>query len=134
MRKVFCFVLALCILLAVILWSQSRGDRNSILGSWETEMQVSVLGASGPDAGEQTAEVLYCFVFYEDGTGRRNMRAHEKYAGRIPDIQESFAYMLEGDTLTLTQENGNTQIFTVSFSGQTLILDGRVHMELVRKK
>ena len=134
MKKVSCIVLVLCVLLAVVLWSQSRGNRNSILGSWETEMQVSVLGVSGPDGREQTAEVLYCFAFYEDGTGRRNITAREEYADRIPDIEESFTYLLEGDILTLTQENGNTQVFTVSFSGQNLILDGRTHMELVRKK
>ena len=42
--------------------------------------------------------------------------------------------MLDGDKLTITYENGNTEIFTISFLDEKLILNGRASIELVPKK
>ncbi len=114
---------------------QKQTDHDSVLGYWEAETKMSVLGISLPDdEGEHTADVIYCFEFYEDGTGKNSIIVDEKYADLISDVNESFTYTLDGEKLEITHENGNIQAFTISFSGENLILDGRAHMELVRKR
>lgn len=135
MKKVFCFMFVLFVLLAMAGCGQNQADHNSILGSWEAETELSILGVSVSDDEEnQTADMVYCFEFYEDGAGKSSIIIDEKYAEDIRNMNASFTYILDGDKLELTHEDGNTQVFTVSFSGENLILDGRAHMELVRKK
>ena len=135
MKEMIHFVLVLSFLLTITGCGLTQTDRNSVLGSWEAEIQMSIIGVSVPDdEGNHTADMIYRFEFYEDGTGKSSIIVDEKYTDRIPNIKESFTYILDGDKLELTHEDGNIQKFTVSFSDENLILDGRAHMELVRKK
>lgn len=135
MKKVLCFLFVLSFLLIIVGCGQKQASHNSIFGSWEAEIQMSIIGVSVPDdEGNHTADMIYRFEFYEDGTGKSSIIVDKKYTDRIPNIKESFTYILDGDKLELTHEDGNIQKFTVSFSDENLILDGRAHMELVRKK
>lgn len=130
-RTLFAFVL-ICVL-AMAGCGQAR--RNSILGSWEAETEMSILGVSvADDEGAQSVAAIYCFDFFEDGTGASSILADPKYADRIPNTNVDFTYMLDGDKLTITYENGNTEIFTISFLDEKLILNGRASIELVPKK
>ena len=99
------------------------------------ETELSVLGVSFSNGAEnQTADVIYRYEFKEDGTGKNSIIIDEKYAYRIPDMNVNFTYTQDGNNLEITHEDGNTQIFTVSFSEDKLILDGRAHLELVPRK
>ena len=115
--------------------SRDQSESNTILGSWETETKMSFLGVSVPDSeGYQTLDVIYRIEFYEDGSGKSNIIFDEEHADRTPDTNLNFIYILDGDKLELTHESGNTQTFTVSFSDDKLVLDGRAKLELIRKK
>jgi superfamily II DNA or RNA helicase len=71
MKKALCFMLVFVSLLAIVGCSQNQADRNPILGSWETETKMSVLGVSIPDdEGNQTVDGIYRLEFNEDGTQR----------------------------------------------------------------
>ena len=122
MKKVLCLVFAVCLLLTVA--GCGQGERNPILGSWEAETQISILGVSG----NQTVDAVYRFVFNEDGTGE----SHIVTDVNLPDPAGTFTYTLEEDQLVLTYEGGMTQTFTVTFGENTMTLDGRAHLELVK--
>ena len=131
-RTLFAFVLICALAMAGC--GKGQAGRHSILGSWEAKTEMSILGVSVADEeGPQSAEVLYRFDFFADGTGDSSIVPDGKYADRIPGTNAGFTYTLDGDKLTLTYENGNTEIFTVSFRDGKLILDGRAHLELVPK-
>ena len=134
MKKTISFLLV--ILLATITGcGQKTADKNTILGSWETKIAASILGVSMPDNEEaQSADATYCFDFSEDGSGTSSITLDAAYAEQFRNTQENFTYTLDGEQLTLTFENGNTQVFTVSFSDGKLILDGRARLELMRTK
>lgn len=133
MKKAISFMFVLLFLMAIAGCGQNRAD-NSIFGTWEAETEVSILGISvSDDAENQTVDAIYRFEFYEDGTGKSSIIVDEAYADQFPNTNVSFTYALDGDKLTLTHEGGNIQAFTVSFSGDNLILDGRARLELIRK-
>lgn len=135
MKKALCFMLVFVSLLAIVGCSQNQADRNPILGSWEMETKMSVLGVSIPDdEGNQTVDGIYRLEFNEDGTGKNSIIIDEKDADRIPNTNVNFTYTQDGNKLEFIREDGNIQVFTVSFSGDKLILDGRARLELIRKK
>jgi len=132
MKKFIAIMLALFCLAGC---TQNKADENSILGSWEAESKMSIIGISMPiEAENQTIDMIYHFEFLENETGKSKIIVDEKYADYIQNVEDNFTYTLDKDKLELTYENGNTQVFTVSFSDGNLILDGRVHLEFVRKK
>ena len=135
MKKWILFAFAMVYAFAMAGCSQNQADQDSVFGSWEAEMELSVLGVSAAEEeGKKTAAAMYCFDFFEDGTGESRIILDEKYAGHIPNTKEHFTYVLDGDKLTLTYETGRVQEFTVSFSDGKLILDGRARIELVPQK
>ena len=135
MKRLIAFVFVSIYVLAMAGCTQNRANRGTILGSWEAEIEVSLLGVSvADDNGPQSVAAIYSFNFFEDGTGERCIIIDEKYTEHLPNANEHFTYILDGDELTLTYENENSEKFTVSFSDEKLILDGRVRLELVPKK
>lgn len=135
MKKLTVFILVLMYALAMVSCGQNQANRNSVLGSWEAEIEISMIGVSaGDDKGPQNADAIYYFDFFEDGTGESSIILGGKYAEHIPKTNENFTYILDGDKLTLTYENGNVQKFTISFVEEKLILDGRARIELAPKK
>jgi hypothetical protein len=133
MKKVIFTLSILLFMLGISGCGENKTDYEPILGSWEAEMQISVLGISPPAVEGQTADATYRLEFYEDGTGKSAIISKE-YADHISDIETNFTYSLDGEKLELTHENGSIQSFSVSFSDEKLILDGRAHIELVRIK
>ena len=123
MKKFFCFGLVLCVLLAA---AGCAREENPIVGEWEAEVQVSVLGV---EEENRTLPAVYRFAFRADGTGESGVEA----AGQ-PSVKESFAYTQVENALELTYESGLVQTYAMSFSGEKLILDGRVKLELNRVK
>ena len=134
MKRLAAFILVLMLGLSMIGCGQDPDKQNSVLGSWEAETEISILGVSASDDAPQSVPAVYCFDFSEDGTGEQRVIVDEEYAERFRDMNTSFTYVLDGDKLTLTHENGNTDKFTVAFSESKLILDGRACIELTPKK
>ena len=135
MKKMFWFVAILsAALLAMSGCGRYKSVESLIPGVWETESELSIIGIFVDGAEDQTAEMVYRLAFQEDGTGKNSIIVDAKYAGSIPDVNAEFTYMIDGDQLELTYEDGSIQRFTVSISGENLILDGRAHLELVRQK
>ena len=131
MKKFIAIILALFCLAGC---GQNKVDENPILGSWEAESEMSIIGVSILNMEiNQTIDMIWCFEFLEDETGKSTIIVDEEYGKYIPNMSESFQYKLDGDKLELIYEKGNTQTFTVSFADEKLILDGRTRLELVRK-
>ena len=122
MKKLLCIVFAVCVLLTVA--GCGRGEKNPVLGAWEAETQISILGVSG----NQTVDAVYRFEFFGDGTGKSQIDADSN----LPDPAGAFTYVLEEDQLVLTFENGMTQTFAVTFGENTMTLEGRANLDLVR--
>ena len=134
MKKIIFTLSILLFMLGISGCGENMTDYEPILGSWEAEIQMSVLGITIPASEEQTADATYRLEFYEDGTGKSAIIVSEGYTDHISDIETTFTYSLDGEKLELTHENGSNQSFSVSFSDELLILDGRAHIELVRIK
>ena len=104
------------------------GAKNSIVGEWNAETKLSVLGDDQYD-GDTDAEVT--FSFREDGSGSMEM----DFPDPLPDPGErSFRYSVEGDKLILAYDNQQKSEFTFVLEGDTLKLDGRASLELKRDK
>jgi len=132
-RTLFAFVLICALAMAGCGKAQAR--RNSILGSWEAKTEMSILGVSVADEeGAQSVDVICRFDFFEDGTGASSILVDARYADRIPSTNVAFTYILDGDKLAITYENGNEENFTISFLDEKLILNGRASIELTAKK
>ncbi len=135
MKRALFIVLVIFSLISMVSCGQNRTEQESISGVWEAESELSVLGVALPDADEkQTVDMKYRFEFNDDLTGESHIIVDEKYTEFVPDTNSSFTYVYDGEKLELTHENGTKQVFSVSFSGEKLILDGRAHIELVRIK
>lgn len=135
MKKLTLFVFVLMYALSMFGCGQNQANRDTVFGSWEAEIEISILGVSLADEeGPQSAYAVYSIDFFEDGTGECNTVVSGKYAEHIQNTKESFTYILNGDQLTLTYESGKAEKFTVSFLNEKLILDGRSRIELIQKK
>ena len=135
MKRLTALVLALICVLGLVGCDQNQNNRDYIFGSWEAEIEMSILGVSVADEeGPQSTYAICIFDFFEDGTGESGIIVDRKYAENIADTNESFTYILDGDKLTLTYDDGKVENFTVSFLDEKLILDGRAHIELSPKK
>lgn len=108
------------------------GCESRILGVWEFEYKSPVIG--GEEAGLEDIDqitVVWRFEFREDGTGKWLTIVDEEYAELVPGTDISFEYVLDGDNLKLIGEDVSPRPYIISFSGDHLIMDGRVYMELV---
>ena len=107
MKKAVYFMCVLLLLLSITGCSQKQVNHNAILGSWETETEMSLLGVSESVEENQTIDVIYNFEFREDGTGETGIIVDEQYVGYISNKNAGFTYILDGDSLELTYEDGN---------------------------
>lgn len=107
----------LCIVLILLLLT-GCGAPETIVGTWEAEMTVSVLGIDQPGT---EAPAVTRFIFRKDGTGSWGT---EISGGSYPEAVREFSYSLEEDVLTLTfaQEDSPTR-FTAVLSGDSLTLE-----------
>ena len=70
MKKALCLMLVLFSLLALVGCNRSQAERNSILGCWETEIDVSVLGLSlSNEAENQAITATSCMYVWEKTQG-----------------------------------------------------------------
>lgn len=105
------------------------GYDSKIIGVWEKTTEAVAIGdvpaEYEPSEGETvTFETTDTFEFREDKTGTWTTTFDEQHSSLNGSID--FTYILEGDQLILTYDKSTTTIiFTVSFSGEQLLLDGR---------
>lgn len=108
-----------------------EGYDSMLVGAWGCETDISIIGAEDVDQGEmKNASASIFFEFSADGTGRWMTTAEEQYEDVVPSTDIAFTYVLDGDQLEITQDNGTKDSFVISFIGDNLIMDGRTHMEL----
>ena len=114
-------------LTAALLLLAGCGAKEGIEGVWEQETTVSVLGLGMETPVEEPA--VQRFEFRKDGTG---VMATE--AEGIPATEVAFGYTLEGDTVTLVQDDGGSDmVFTVTLNGDSLKLENpRGNFDLTR--
>ena len=108
-------------LLALLLCAcGSAAKEPSVVGTWEGEMVVSVLGLAAQDSPvSETATTR--MTFHEDGTCLWETSLPEPY----PSTAQEYNYTAEGDVLTLGMENGREETVPFSLAGDTLRLGGR---------
>lgn len=100
-------------------------------GAWECDADISIIGAEDIDQEElKNASASIYFEFSADGTGRWITQVEEQYEDVVPSTDIAFTYVLDGDRLDISQENGTKDSFVISFADNKLIMDGRTHMEL----
>lgn len=112
MRRIFCGILMALLLISL---AGCSGGGN-IVGTWEREMEISILGVEGEATVSSTAR----FTFREDGTG---IQAQILPDGSHPDAVREFSWQLEGDTLVLDYGENQREEFTASISKSSLKLE-----------
>ena len=118
--------------LFLVLTCTGCNEEETIIGSWEGTMAVSILGA-GVEESETTDSVIR-FVFAEDGTGTMET-FHILPLAELPTPGLlTYTYTTDADQLTLALDNGQTMVFTYHLDGDTLALDGRADLTLTRTK
>jgi len=110
-RRFFCLILMMLLLTGC-------AASEPIVGSWEEEITISVLGIGQSDA---EAAAVTRFLFRENGSGSWAMAFAD---GSHPEAVREFSYSLEEDVLTLTfkQEDHPIQ-FTMTLTGDSLRLE-----------
>ena len=114
MRKIVCCTFAIIVVLVLTACSKTM----DIVGTWEQEMEMTVLGK------EETSLVdsVCVFIFREDHTG---VQKHILTDGSHPDAVREFSYHLDGDVLILNYDENSMEEFTVSVTGTFLQLQNR---------
>lgn len=116
MKRIIC-----CIFAAILLVSLAGCSANgNIVGTWEQEMEVSILGEGVELA--TSAPALCRFTFREDGTG---LQEHILQDESYPDAAREFTWQLEGDSLTLEYVENHTEVFSVVLAKTSLKLENR---------
>ena len=124
MKRLLCWILT-----AVLLFSLTTcGESSGITGSWEQEMEISILGLEG----QTSATSILRFTFWEDGTGIQEQIIED---ASHPNASREFTYQLEGDKLTLDYGDGQREEFFVMMDASSLNLENnRGEFELTRVK
>lgn len=123
-------VTAFLVTLLLALTCTACGGEDTLIGSWEGTMAVSVLGAGVEEA--ETTDSVIRFVFAEDGTGTMET-FHVLPLAELPTPGLlTYTYTTDADQLTLALDNGQTMVFTYHLDGDTLDLDGRADLNLTR--
>ena len=123
MKRLLCWILTAVLLLLLT----ACGETSGIIGSWEQQMEISILGLEG----QTSAASILRFTFREDGTGIQEQIIKD---GTHPNASREFTYQLEGDKLTLDYGDGLSEEFSVVMDASTLKLkNDRGEFELVRK-
>ena len=120
-----------CLLAALALFCLTGcGGQETLVGTWETSVEMSVLG-EGVEPGRTETGVLH-FVFLEDGTGSMDVMDAELVA-KLPETSRPFQYSTNGDQLTLDNDGGMDEVYTFTLEGDTLTLENhRISLELTR--
>ena len=106
------------VLLIVLLVLVGCAAKQSMEGTWEQEITISVLGTNVDDQTEVSA--IQRFQFHADGTGSMTTDAGEDF----PVASVEFRYTLEEGELTLTRaDGGEDMIFTVTLEKDSLKLE-----------
>ena len=105
------------ILMAVFLFSLTAcGDASGIIGSWEQEMEISILGLDD----QTTAASILRFTFRDDGSGTQEQIIRD---GSHPNARRDFIYQLEGDKLILDYGDGQKEEFSIVMDTSSLKLE-----------
>ena len=122
MKRVLCWILT-----AVLLFSLTAcGEESGITGSWEQEMEISILGIEG----QASAISILRFTFREDGTGIQEQIIKD---GSHPNASREFTYQQEEDRLILNYGDGQKEEFSVVMDTSTLNLENnRGTLELTK--
>lgn len=114
MQRIIC-----CILAAIVLFSLTGCSGNGdIVGIWEQEMEMSILGEGIEEA---TSIASLCrFAFREDGSG---IQEHIMQDGKYPNAVREFTWQLQEDMLTLDFGGGHTETFTLEWNRTSLKLE-----------
>lgn len=123
MKRIAALLFTLLLVFAVA----ACGSEDTLIGTWEGPMELSVLGVGVEEPGT-TVETIR-FTFSEDGTGSLELTS-DLILAEMP--YQSFRYTAEDDQLTLTLHNGQTTTFTYTLDGDTLTLEGRADLTLTR--
>ena len=120
-------VTAFLVTLLLVFACSACGNQDTLTGTWEGPMELSVLGVGVEEPG--TVQETIRFTFSEDSTGSMEIPS-ELILAETP--YQSFQYTAEDDQLTLTMDNGQTMTFTYTLDGDTLTLEGRANLTLTR--
>ena len=112
MKRLLCWILTAALLLLLT----ACGDASGITGSWEQQMEISILGL---DAQTSAASILR-FSFRDDGTGTQEQIIED---GTHPNASRGFTYKMEGDKLTLDYGDGQKEDFSVVMDASILKLE-----------
>ena len=113
-------VSAILVLALLLCACGSAAKEPSLVGTWEGEMEVSILGQAAQD-GPVSETATTRLTFREDGTCLWETSLPEPY----PSTAQAYNYAVEGDSLTLGIENGREETIPFSVSGDSLQLGGR---------
>ena len=114
MKSLLCGVLVVSLLFALCACSGS----NSIVGVWEQEMQISILGREEATS----AASLLRFTFREDGSG---LQEHIMADGNYPDAVREFHYHVKDGLLTMVYAEDRIEEFSVQLSKDALNLENK---------
>ncbi len=119
---------AVCLLAALTLfWLTGCGGQDTLAGTWETSVEMSVLGEN-VEPGQNGTGVLR-LSFEENGRGSMDT----EFGQELPASSRPFQYSTDGDQLTLEYELGMSEVYTFTLKGKVLILDNhRISLELDR--
>ena len=122
MKRFLCGILMAVLLLLLI----ACGEASGITGSWEQEMEISILGLDD----QTTAASILRFTFRDDGTGTQEQIIRD---GSHPNASREFAYRLEEDKLTLDFGDVQREEYSVVMDTSSLKLENnRSKFELKR--
>ncbi len=119
----------ICVLLMLLLLTGCTSS-NPIVGTWEAEITVAVLGM---DQEGHEASAVTRFTFRKDGTGSWGTSITD---GSHPETVREFLYTLEENHLILTyQEDIASTEFIATLNGDMLTLESnRGSFQLTRTK
>ena len=120
-------VTAFLVTLLLALSCTACGGEDTLIGSWEGPLEVSILGEGIEEAKTSEGSILLTF-------GENNSAGLLYFPGPDLPVQDAILlqYTTEGDQLTLTFDSGQTMVFTYHLDGDTLNLDGRADLTLTR--
>lgn len=113
MRRIISVILAILMVLSMVGCTQEI----TIVGTWEEEIMVSVLGATDKQG---TYPALLRYTFAEDGTGTR-----EIFSDIHPEEPqtEEFAYSVDGEKLIMTVTSTSQGAVSYEYTIQNLTAD-----------
>lgn len=120
-------VTAFLVTLLLLLTCTACSEEDTLTGTWEGPLEVSVLGVEAEAPGDVTGTIRLTFT--EEGAGTMETEV----PSQLPVMEPSpYQYTTDAEKLTLTFDNGQTMTFTYHLKGDTLTLEGRADLTLTR--